>query len=533
MAKRTKVFVGTRLGRVLGMRNTNFIFSFGHARGVPLRVLILFIICVLYIGNAQAVELPAATKAQLHQIIGKLEKTGAQVGLEIDDLGTVQNPQQFPAKSTFPPKVLFSYRATQRYQSASNWKLFTAFYALHSKVPDNARNTEIRADSDIQADGTLKGNLYLLGHRDPSLNIEQLRQAAVALKEKGLTKITGDIIASGGGIAETLGGRYPYGWTIDDALWYYAPPITALAINRNQVDVFITGGKKPGDAAKVSYSPPLPDLEMDADVYTGSPQLARESSDDVLHWNRFEGKGLGFSISGKVAPGQRVTQGVALGDPELMTAKVLLDELRKVGVTVEGGAEKRSFILIVNSIRFPIYTIPAPSLKVLLTRTLKRSDNFYAEMILRSSNPRLTTVPQIRPALFALLQKEGVNTSGLRMEDGSGLSRYSLITPQAMTQLLNAAQKLPQDKAAIFWNALPIAGVDGTLGKRMKSTFAQNNVRAKTGTFSTACNLSGYVTTRDGHRLAVSFLVNFGPGTSVIRRAQDGAFALLAGASFN
>jgi D-alanyl-D-alanine carboxypeptidase/D-alanyl-D-alanine-endopeptidase (penicillin-binding protein 4) len=161
---------------------------------------------------------------------------------------------------------------------------------------------------------------------------------------------------------------------------------------------------------------------------------------------------------------------------------------------------------------------------------LKRSDNFYAEMILRSSSYYLplTTVPEIRPELFALLKKNGINTSGLRMEDGSGLSRYTLITPNAMTQLLNAFQKLPTDKGNILWNALPIAGVDGTLGKRMKSTFAQNNVRAKTGTFSTACNLSGYVTTRDGHRLAVSFLTNFGPETDICRAAQDQTFEILA-----
>jgi D-alanyl-D-alanine carboxypeptidase/D-alanyl-D-alanine-endopeptidase (penicillin-binding protein 4) len=158
---------------------------------------------------------------------------------------------------------------------------------------------------------------------------------------------------------------------------------------------------------------------------------------------------------------------------------------------------------------------------------LKRSDNFYAEMILRT-NGDTQSISIIRPALFALLKKNGVNTSGLRMEDGSGLSRYSLITPQAITQLLSAAQKLSKEKAEIFWNALPIAGVDGTLGKRKKSTFAQNNVRAKTGTFSTACNLSGYVTTRDGHRLAVSFLTNFGPETDVCRAARDQVFEILA-----
>jgi len=486
----------------------------------------LFIINFLYTWNARAAELPAATKAKLHQIIGKLENAGAQVGLEIDDLGTVKNPQQFPAKNSGVSKVLFSYRAAQSYMSASNWKLFTTFYALNSKVPDSARNTEVISDSDIKNDGTLKGNLYLVGHSDPSLNIEQLHQAALALKEKGLEEITGDVIVADGFNAETLGGRYPFGWTLDDALWYYAPPISTLAINRNQVDVFITGGKKLGDPAKVTYSPALPDLQMTADVSTGTADLENKSADDLLRWDRFEGNGNGFSVSGRVAPGQEITEGIALGDPELMAAKVLLNELQKVGIKVDGKVDKKPFVIIFGAIKLPLYTIPAPSLKVFLTRMLKRSDNFYAEVILRSCGTYNLT--QIRSELFALLEKNGINTSGLRMEDGSGLSRYTLITPNAMTQLLNAVQKLPREKGEIFWDALPIAGVDGTLGKRMKSTFAQNNVRAKTGTFSTACNLSGYVTTRDGHRLAVSFLTNFGPETDICRAAQDQAFEILA-----
>lgn len=495
----------------------------------------LFIISFFSTWNARAAELPAATKVKLHQIIGKLEKAGAQVGLKIDDLGTVKNPQQFPAKGTSPSKVLFSYHATQSYMSASNWKLFTAFYALNSDVPDSRRDTRIILDSSPNKDGVIEGNLYLNGNGDPSLNVKQLSDAAKVLKKKGILKITGNIIGEGKSVfdAETLGGRYPFGWTLDDALWYYAPPISALGINRNQVDVFITGGEKTGDPAKVTYSPPLPDLEMQADVSTGTADLAKEFVDDLLHWNRFEGNGSGFSVSGEVAPGQKITEGIALSDPELMAAKVLLRELRNVGIEVSGSAKASNDISSALVIQ-PFYRIPAPSLKVLLTQMLKRSDNYYAEMILRSSAASpyaLKSVlrwKDIQTEMHETLTKYGINTSGLRMEDGSGLSRYTLITPNAMTQLLNAVQILPSEKAQIFWNALPIAGVDGTLGKRMKSTFAQNNVRAKTGTFSTACNLSGYVTTRDGHRLAVSFLTNFGPETDICRAAQDQTFELLA-----
>jgi len=494
--------------------------------------LFLFIIVFLYTWKAQAVELTPATKAQLHQIIGKLENAGAQVGLEIDDLGTVKNPQQFPAKSTSAPKVLFSYRAKQSYMSASNWKLFTAFYAL-SHAPEFTLDKQHGGLTDFVAlepikDGVIKGNLYLIGGYDPSLDVEKIREAVARLRNIwGLREIDGDIIGQGSWFeTKALEERYPFGWTLDDSLWYYAPPISALGINRNQVDVTITGGEKPGDPATVTYSPDLPEVQINAHVLTGTKELEKKSDDELLQWDRFEEGKNGFFVSGQVAPHQRITQGIPLSNPELTVAKVLLHELQDAGVDVKGQARKG---IMQSSIQAIVESIPTPSLKVLLTRMLKRSDNFYAEMILRSmGDPQLTSMPEIRPELFSLLKKNGINTSGLRMEDGSGLSRYTLITPNAMTQLLNAVQKLPSEKGDIFWNALPIASVDGTLGKRMKSTFAQNNVRAKTGTFSTACNLSGYVTTRDGHRLAVSFLTNFGPDTDICRAAQDQAFELLA-----
>jgi len=128
--------------------------------------------------------------------------------------------------------------------------------------------------------------------------------------------------------------------------------------------------------------------------------------------------------------------------------------------------------------------------------------------------------------LRVYLKSENIDSSGLRFSDGSGLSRYNLLTPRSLTQLLGAAERLPDARS--FWDAMPIAGVDGTLRKRMIGTAAQNNARAKTGTFSITSCLSGYVTTRDGNRLAVSVLTNFARSGSDARKLQNEIFALLA-----
>ena len=90
--------------------------------------------------------------------------------------------------------------------------------------------------------------------------------------------------------------------------------------------------------------------------------------------------------------------------------------------------------------------------------------------------------------------------------DGSGLSRHDLVTPETMVKVLVAIQRDTAFQA--FYDALPIAGVDGTISNRMRGTPAQNNMHAKTGTIEFVRSLSGYVTTADNERLVFSFLSN-------------------------
>src|SRR5690606_12533735 len=110
------------------------------------------------------------------------------------------------------------------------------------------------------------------------------------------------------------------------------------------------------------------------------------------------------------------------------------------------------------------------------------------------------------------------DATSMRLSDGSGLSRYNLVTPRNIVSLLVQMEK--EKEGAAFYSALPIAGVDGTIKNRMKNTPAENNVRAKTGTFSIVNCLSGYVTTRDGQRLAVSILTNGIEGSDTAREWQ-------------
>jgi D-alanyl-D-alanine carboxypeptidase/D-alanyl-D-alanine-endopeptidase (penicillin-binding protein 4) len=109
-------------------------------------------------------------------------------------------------------------------------------------------------------------------------------------------------------------------------------------------------------------------------------------------------------------------------------------------------------------------------------------------------------------AVKTFLKTVGIRPEALALDDGSGLSRNDMITAEASVQLLTFMSK--HRYASVFRDALPIAGVDGTLRNRMKGTPAENNLRAKTGTMSNVRTLAGYVTTRDGERVALVIMIN-------------------------
>jgi D-alanyl-D-alanine carboxypeptidase/D-alanyl-D-alanine-endopeptidase (penicillin-binding protein 4) len=137
----------------------------------------------------------------------------------------------------------------------------------------------------------------------------------------------------------------------------------------------------------------------------------------------------------------------------------------------------------------------------------------------RESNGISTTSEELGiRELDKFLAKIGVKRGDVRFEEGSGLSRNNLLTANATITLLQHMSRHPE--AAAYLDALPIAGVDGTLRNRMKGTRAEGNVRAKTGTLRWANGLSGYVTTAAGERLAFSLVLNRYAGTTAENSAR-------------
>jgi D-alanyl-D-alanine carboxypeptidase/D-alanyl-D-alanine-endopeptidase (penicillin-binding protein 4) len=192
-------------------------------------------------------------------------------------------------------------------------------------------------------------------------------------------------------------------------------------------------------------------------------------------------------------------------DPATHAAKLLTEALRAKGIKVTGkpGAGK-----VPDTARLLKQQFSAP-LRTLLTRMGKFSDNFFAEIMLKGLGKDFSHEGSTEAGLEvsrALLAAVGLDPASYRLLDGSGLSYENRLTPRDIVRVLGAArQRLDFDD---YYNALAIAGEDGTLEDRMRGTTAAGNAHAKTGTLNIAVCLSGYVTSANDRLVGYAILAN-------------------------
>ena len=165
---------------------------------------------------------------------------------------------------------------------------------------------------------------------------------------------------------------------------------------------------------------------------------------------------------------------------------------------------------------------------------MKLSPNLFAESILKTLGAQTSspgTTEAGRNLERTALGRWGIPASDVLIADGSGLSRYNLITAGAMVDILTHVYRDDRLRDT-FMEFMPVAGVDGTLSARMKNTAAAGNAHAKTGTFSNARALVGYVRTKDNEPLAFAILTNnYNVDAGLVDRATDAIVIALAGFS--
>jgi D-alanyl-D-alanine carboxypeptidase/D-alanyl-D-alanine-endopeptidase (penicillin-binding protein 4) len=446
-------------------------------------------------------------------------------------------------------QVVYQQNERKFVRPASNMKLYTVTAALDRLTPDYHFVTSVYAKDTPDKNGTIKGDLIVYGRGDPSIAarfndgdyFKGINDLADRIVAAGVKHVKGDLV---GDESYFNGAPLGSGWEWEDLTWSYGAAVSALTINDNSIDLTVKPGASTGAPVVVTTGPPAPFVTITNHATT----MPRGAKSDLRIY-----RGLGqnnLEISGSLPMGENGFSGsVAVPDPALAFVTMLRDALEKRGVKIEGGlrtVDARSGASIVPNTPPPlvppteppvtpapveIASLPSPPFGVVAAHTLKPSQNLYTEIILRTLGKVAGTDPSRSNEEAGLevvknfLKQAGVGENELALNDGSGLSRNDMITADATVQLLTFMAKHRYFET--LRNALPIAGVDGTLRTRMRGTPAEGNLRAKTGSLSSVASLSGYVTTAAGEHLVFSMMLNNYPDANAVRRDSIDAIAIL------
>lgn len=407
--------------------------------------------------------------------------------------------------------TLYARNESSPFIPASNTKLFTTAMALTRLGPDYHFETRVYLD---RASRTL----VLVGGGDPTLNIEEdLEDLADQIREAGITSV-GDVVGD-----EQLYPGYPYanGWSVDDIVWEYGAPPSALTINENTLRLTI----EPGEPLLFSWKPAREfyTLLHSIEIWDGKPDLTAVRP----------GRSFTLDIAGHM-PNKRQILDLAIHDPALFAAQALADALRTRGIDVQGRASVRRRASAGQATLAPSGDIVAwrlsPQLIEILGECNRRSQNLFAELILRETGRIVNGESGIRE-LKTFLSESGVAEEDISFEDGSGLDRRNLVTPRAVIAVLQRMH------ASLFaddwWNSLPFPGQEGTLLNRFRGVKEAAAIHAKTGTLTHVSALSGYAGLEYENRIAFAILANnHNNPTSEVRGVIDrlGAAILQYGA---
>lgn len=458
--------------------------------------------------------------------------------------------------TTLSGKPVYALNSHQYFHPASNAKLFTTAATLGLFSPHTRWRTTVTTTGPISANGTLRGDLVIHGSGDPTLSgrvypydghterqtdtLSAFENMADQLVKAGIHRIDGNVIGDDTWFTDQ---PYPDGWELEDIVWDYGAPISALTLNDNVAYLNIVPAGAPGlpneqgatpkrfvtptGTEDVEWNPPTPFYHLDNEttlLQSGIGHLGLDRPPGS-HTIRLYGT---LDQNGYHA-------GLAIIDPAKYVAKTFILLLEERGIQVTGVAKAHHLLStdtgnFRNQVNDPIALHPvkdrvlgpptdgqhvlasyvsqatlAEDVKV----TLKVSQNLHAELYLRDLGKYEAhdgSLAQGARVVHQFAVNAGVSPTGFTFVDGSGMSHDDFVTPHAFTTLLAYASH--QSWGRRYRDSLPVGGVDGTLSDRFKSAFMRGRVNAKTGTLDAVNSISGYVKSRTGRTYVFSILCN-------------------------
>lgn len=450
------------------------------------------IFCSLLLWSTYSSGLFASIQSGADTLINQVDPN-ANIGIEVVDLTT--------------GSTLFQRNNSRFFIPASNMKLFSDAAALMVLGPDYRFKNKLSISclSRLQQ-GVLKGSLYLHLPGDPSFSRDRLAALINQLNSWHINRIQGNVFIDS---SHATINPYAPGWMVQDRVYSYGAPIAPVMIDANRMVVTVNPADKPGMPAIVEVDDDSGSIVLDNQVKTRE-KATNCGVDFAMDTHNH------LTVRGCVGVGQwAVQQKMAIRNPLAYAQGLIKQQLSQANIVLEGnvllGKAPSGSMLIGTDASKPIAQLMAD--------TLKPSDNLYADSLFLHAADILNGGPVdwagAQPIIKKFLQQQTkIDLSHAVLTDGSGLSRYDLLTPAQTVSLLRFLyDRFPLSYEYIA--ALPVSGRDGTLQRRFKRPDQQDLVRAKTGTMTGVVSLSGYLYTANAHTLAFAIFTNKLPGTKL------------------
>jgi len=406
-------------------------------------------------------------------------------------------------------KVLFEKNPNISLVPASNMKLLTTAMALETLGKDYRFKTTITYDGTIDKNGTLNGNIYIIGGGDPTLGSKYLvaknpdRMTALEKKEQlkfldtwideikslGIKKINGNIIADPSYLPQTT---LSPTWEWGDLRYSFASHPSGLTFMDNNIRLTL---KKYKNKIRTEIKPDYSNTKITNKVVVDKDRSTKIIIVVVPYSNEIRVLGV---LNKAIASYTTVMQ-----DPPTTLATVFSNKLNLEGISNKGGILRQGQNGIdefeENQDMKEIYVNYSPKLEDIINYTNKYSVNLFAEHL------KLEVEKQTGKSIKELL-KDKIKVEGLYMYDGSGLSRYNGVTPNTIVETLGYMRD--SDEFNEYYNSLAQPNENGTFKNFKKDTVLVDNLHGKSGTLTGVKSYSGYMYNEDGDLLAFSIIIN-------------------------
>ncbi len=426
---------------------------------------------------------------------------GTTASVDIFDLTTKTSLYQLNQKKLLNP--------------ASNQKILTSTAALIYLGDGYRFTTKLSYKGKLES-STLNGNIYIVGGFDPLFSDSDLTWFVKRLKLMGVKEINGDICADVSMKDSLFWGD---GWMWDDDPSTEAPYLSALNINENCVDIDVINSDT-GEKPVVFVQPETNYVSVINNAVCGY-NLDPSDFNITRDWiNRVNKIYINGTIPAKKNLPDTIKTKINIFNPPLYFLTLFKEALQSAGIKVDGSLRIKNSPKTAKN----LFTFYRPIDTVILNMN-KVSDNLSAEMFLYALANKYFGSPASSKngikLIDSLITLTGLDPQNYNVADGSGVSRYNLIS----TKLILAVLKFVYSKPELFqviYNSFPISGFDGTLKNRMKNSSAERNIHAKTGTLSGVSCLSGYGLAKNGDLIAFSLMIeNYVDNNSLARYFID------------